>query len=875
MFANRHLALFGAALLSLGATSVARPTQSSPIALSADDTLLASVNPDAGSVTLFKIGAAGPAKLKEIPTGGDPSSVAISPNGKRVFVANALDGNVAVINAVRRTRTSTFPAGAEPMALVLSPAGSRLYVANSASNNVMVFDTAVNPPSLLTAIDLSAFGTAPRALAVTDDGDGNDANETIFVTMFYGQLRPGKTATDEAQDDQREGRVVAISAGTNAVLTAPNPIVLAPMANTGFNSNGKLAPAPAQVPSVASTNPQTFTTPTGAFPNQLAAIAIHPGIPRAYVVSTAASPNGPLRFNQNMQGLVSVFDTATRAEVIAPQADPDLRRTAPLNMNQGINLATLPEPKIFLSNPVALAWEPDGSNAWVVIQHSDLLVRLTVDAGGIPTVGAPLVAAPGGITRVDLQAVAPGQIAGKAPRGIAINSAGKRAYVFNFVSRSITEVKIGNPLAPVIKRTVRSTKKPVAGSLDELVQLGAEMFFSGRGPDARLASESWGSCIACHPLGRSDNVTWMFDAGPRQTISLDGTFSHSADPLADFDQRILNWSAVRDEVHDFELNTRNVSGGRGLIDDDRLFLAIGGVGASADFTTQIEQFQQAISSVTGTNALAGGAFLPALLQGRSDFGLATLEDGRILIIGGRDAAGLVTGANAVVEFDPRTNAIAGVGAIGFTPRHSLGAAAVRTARGPRVYAIGGYADAAATVPPVSIVQEYNPETQIWRTVASLPTAVAQFGITVAGGVNTAEPLQLIHVTGGNTGSESLPLGRQSESRAALPGGRGYFQQRRLEHLQPRGPHPAPQPRRGHRPARREFAHLPRRRAGRRGRGARHRGGIYRASRDRGRHAAHEPPRAARCLRQRRHREHESNLRHRRRRFRRRSAKHDL
>ena len=69
-----------------------------------------------------------------------------------------------------------------------------LYVANSASNNVMVFDTATNPPALITTIDLRIFGTAPRALAVTDDGDTNDSNETIFATMFYGQLRAGKTS---------------------------------------------------------------------------------------------------------------------------------------------------------------------------------------------------------------------------------------------------------------------------------------------------------------------------------------------------------------------------------------------------------------------------------------------------------------------------------------------------------------------------------------------------------------------------------------------------------------------------------------------------------------------------------------------------------
>jgi hypothetical protein len=40
-----------------------------------------------------------------------------------------------------------------------------------------------------------------------------------------------------------------------------------------------------------------------------------------------------------------------------------------------------------------------------------------------------------------------------------------------------------------------------------------------------------------------------------------------SDPLADGPviQRALNWSAIFDEVADFELNTRNTAGGRGLI----------------------------------------------------------------------------------------------------------------------------------------------------------------------------------------------------------------------------------------------------------------------------------------------------------------------
>ena len=63
----------------------------------------------------------------------------------------------------------------------------------------------------------------------------------------------------------------------------------------------------------------------------------------------------------------------------------------------------------------------------------------------------------------------------------------------------------------------------------------------------------------------------MFPDGPRQTIELAGTFDHRFhnNQISLDHVRILNWSAVRDEVQDFELNTRAVFGGQGLIRDGR------------------------------------------------------------------------------------------------------------------------------------------------------------------------------------------------------------------------------------------------------------------------------------------------------------------
>ncbi len=750
-----------AALLALDRPDAAQaqswtPRQSSPIALSNDDYFLVNVNPEANTVTVYETySAAAPTKLAEIAVGREPSSVAIHPAWYSAYVANTLDGTITVVDPTTLTVLSTFAVGAEPMAVALAPNGTRLYVACAASNTLVVVNTATE--KVEATIDLSPYGNSPRAIAVTNDYDTDDTNEIVFVAMFFGALRPGRTANDEGLDDQREGRVVAISAATNTPLGAPNPITLGPVANTGFNANGRLAPAPGQVPAVAATNPQTFTAPTGAYVNQLAAIGIRPYYNTAYVVSTGASPNGPIRFNVMNQGLVSVYDGATRQEIIAGQTDPTVRQTAPLNLNQGINLDTT-APRLFLSNPVAISWRIDASDAWVVVQNTNVVVRMTVDAGGVPTIGAPLAAGPGQVVRVDLQDVTPGLIAGKAPRGIAVSQFTNYAYVYNFVSRSVTAINIATPTAPYIAGTTRATALPIRGSVDEKILLGAELFHTGRGPQERMSSESWGGCITCHPNGRSDNVTWMFDAGPRQTIPLDGMFSK----LNPADQRILNWSAVRDENHDFELNTRGVFGGRGLIDNDRTFFVFGGAsGAGPADSGLIEQFHQVTGLVTLTNDLSKGAALPNFNFNtpRRDFAVATLADDRVFLIGGRWGGGqgaLVGAANAVLEFNPRTNQVRTRSSVGFTPRHSLGAAVVRTALGSRIYAVGGYTATAAGTAPSALVEEYNPATNTWRTVASLPTAVAQFGITVAGGVNTAEPSQLIHVVSGNTGSESVP-----------------------------------------------------------------------------------------------------------------------
>jgi len=695
------------------------------------------------SFVLFDATTTPPTQLFEIP-GLELSGVDIHPTLPKAYVSDGFNGRVSVIAFNTQAVSNSISVGKEPKGVLLSPNGTRLYVANSSSNSLSVIDTATE--LVVATTDLSNFCTSPRALSCTNDGDADDTDETVLVACFFSDLRPGKTIDQECQDDQREGRVVAVSAATNALLGSPNPITLGPIADTGFNANGRLAPFTGSTPNVAPTNPPQFTTSTGAFPNQLAAIALHPLNGRAYVFETAASPNGPLRYDSNVQPLVSMFDVATRTEVTAPQTDVSVRRTAPLNLNRGIDLT--PAPRLFLSNPVAGVWRPDGSDAWIVIQNSNAVVRMTVDGTGIPTIGSPLTAGPGQIVLVDLQNVGAGQIAGEAPNGIAFSSDGTKIYVSNEVSRSLTVIDVSNATSPSIVATVAAEPQPQPGTVEEKIQHGKRLFYTGR---QGMSRDGWGSCASCHPDGLSDNVTWMFPSGPRQTPSLDGTFANGQ-------QRILNWSATFDEVEDFELMARNVCGGQGLIKDDQQFFAIGGSSGGLPLNS-ILQFQQSSGSVGTTNDLAGGATIPTLPDGRRDFATATLTDGRVLIIGGRTGPGqgtLVTGENTVLEFNPRTNTLTQRSATGFTPRHSLGAVAVRTSGGPRIYALGGITTTLNNGNPTNIVQEYNPATNTWRPVANLFLAVAQFGIAATGGINSAESNQQISISFGNRGTEASP-----------------------------------------------------------------------------------------------------------------------
>jgi hypothetical protein len=134
----------------------------------------------------------------------------------------------------------------------------------------------------------------------------------------------------------------------------------------------------------------------------------------------------------------------------------------------------------------------------------------------------------------------------------------------------------------------------------------------------------------------------MFPDGPRQTISMESTGEHPQPPTSHlnpngapqlplFLQRVLNWSAVRDEIQDFELNIRAVSGGEGLITDGQPvvnLLPTANTGRSADLDALAAYVAMGIRapiSPLRVSNVGGGQSDPELAQGRALFAAANCQ----------------------------------------------------------------------------------------------------------------------------------------------------------------------------------------------------------------------------------------------------------
>lgn len=486
------------------AFELTRPSKSGTIGISTDDRLVVMTNPADDSISIFA--TEDNTRTAKVTTGDEPSAVVIHPDNRTAFVANRADATVVVVSGIDTgspTVSDPLPVGSEPTGLALSPSGNRLFVAEWAEGRISVVDTATM--TIEATIDAP---NNPRAIAVTNDADGDDDDELLIVPEFFGEV----TQDGEASDTGRQGRVRTYSLET---LNPVQAITLAPV-DSGFGSPSKMTS-----------------------PNQLYSVAVAGS--KIYVTSVSASPEGPPTFNQNVQPVVYVADLETFTEDKSNVGTENLAKLVRDQIPQG-------ESRFFLADIVDVDFVGDNI-AYVLSRGANVVQRVEYNEALGIQIGSSFN------DQIDVGPAPAGAPDGcAAPTGIVTGHANQRAYVNCWVTRRLGVIDLTMQAQTTTVEASNPPSNPEAISQNR----GLRFFFTGR---ARWSDNAWSDCASCHPDGLTDNITWSFAAGPRQSTSLDGSFSKGANQV----QRIFNWTAIFDEIHDFERNTRGVSGGLGAV----------------------------------------------------------------------------------------------------------------------------------------------------------------------------------------------------------------------------------------------------------------------------------------------------------------------
>ena len=439
------------------------------------------------------------ARTAKLAVGNEPSSVVIGPDNKTAYVANRADATVVKITGI----DTNAPAVTNTLNVGSEPTGIAL---SPLGEKLVVAEFAEGRVSLVNTVNMTLIASkpvySPRAVAITNNGDTSDTDEKVVVTEFY-----GTPIGQEATDASRVGKVHIFGLSG---LSDAGTVSFDPVSPGGF-------------------------VPTSTSPNQLASVAIAGD--KFFVTAVAASPDGTPKFNENVFPLLLIGSISSASKI------------ATISLADAIKTQVTVAPKNFMADLIDVATVGE-SILYFLGRGADAVQRAVLTGTSSITLGS--TAPP--VQQIDLLG---GGIGCQNPIGLVTpndTTDSKKMYVNCWVSRTATVVALDQQKA-ITK--IQSSDAPVG--LDAQVNKGRRFYFTGR---ARWSQESWSSCGSCHPDGLSDNITWRFPAGPRQSTSMDGTFSHGPGTQK---QRILNWSGIFDEVHDFERNTRGVSGGLGAI----------------------------------------------------------------------------------------------------------------------------------------------------------------------------------------------------------------------------------------------------------------------------------------------------------------------
>lgn len=197
--------------------------------------LFVSDNQDGGAVVVIDIATKTAVASFALGPGWTPLGIAVNPDGQRAYFAFA-DGTasnldvVRVFDTVKMAPTATsIPVGARPTAIAVTPDGAKAYVSNYLGNSVTVIDAATSQVKTTIAV-----GTRPAGIAVSPDNSRvyvvNNGSNSVSVIGVVNDLVLAPVTVGNGPESiaiSPDGaRAYVTNAGSNTVTELDGPVTL-------------------------------------------------------------------------------------------------------------------------------------------------------------------------------------------------------------------------------------------------------------------------------------------------------------------------------------------------------------------------------------------------------------------------------------------------------------------------------------------------------------------------------------------------------------------------------------------------------------------------------------------------------------------------
>jgi YVTN family beta-propeller protein len=322
---------------------------------------------------------------KEIQVGVHPHSVVLSKDGRIAYVSNQWSDNVSVIDLDRFVVSDTLETGGGPSGLAMSTDGRYLYSANSFSSDLSLIDVS-------TGIELKRLSAGNNSTGVQASPDGN----TVLVTSR-------RTLTAPYGDTLR-CELTVVNNEKQRIAERRNILQAYMMENIAFTPSGDLAVIPLirpknNVPTIQIERGWMMTDGIGIIelkpsgktvqllldePNKYYAdpfdIAITPDGKRAFVSSAGVD-------------CISVIDIDSVRKIISESTDKMLETYSNyLGLSSRFVLKRIPTG----ANPKGLAISPDGKKLYVAEHLEDRIAVISTE--NLETIDNIPLGRPGRIT---------------------------------------------------------------------------------------------------------------------------------------------------------------------------------------------------------------------------------------------------------------------------------------------------------------------------------------------------------------------------------------------------------------------------------------------------------------------------------------------